>query len=51
MPGGLRWSLRYPQEFFQKGEKVMVIGTDGRLEVIPLRYVLEKIGSFKEPLI
>lgn len=35
----------------RKGEKIMIIGLNNKLEVIPLKYVLEKIGAFKEPII
>lgn len=43
-----------PKNFAQrldlrKGDYVLVIGNENKLEIIPMKTVVEKIGTFKEP--
>jgi len=33
----------------KKGDYVLAVGKDDLLEIIPIKIVIEKIGSFKEP--
>ncbi len=33
----------------KKGDQVLVIGRDNKLEIIPVRIIIEKIGPFREP--
>ncbi|MFA4641536.1 hypothetical protein [Pyrococcus kukulkanii] len=55
-PHKIKDSIAYtiPKNFAQtlgihKGEKVLVIGKENVLEVIPVNTVIEKVGKFREP--